>query len=369
MRPLVYLLFLLPVISPLGVTAQDEATRAVRGRVIDAETDEPLAGVHVYLTRTTIGTTTDRDGHYVLDHIPPGSLKIAASMLGYSVEIKRLGLLSGTPATLDFHLKPTVLELGGVEVTATRPDIWYEHLEMFKGLFLGRTPNAPKCDVVNPEMLHFEYDADIDLLHVETNEPLIIENKALGYRLFYHLEAFEAQHGEVRYRGALRFEELEPRNRRERRRWERRRRTAYEGSPQHFLSTVMRANHIRDVHRAGFDVSLVPNFLDDPGYSLPVRSTSFVQPAVDPTHRMLNFSDHLQIIYKPDYREPSSSGIPGQSDNIPIEDYASWITLTDGPAEIDRFGHLFDPYTVTMYGLWSKERVAEALPRDYTPNK
>ena len=198
----------------------------------------------------------------------------------------------------------------------------------------------------------------------------MIENRALGYRMHYYLKEFEVVRGVLRYLGIPRFDELEPRNKREQRRWKRRRRTTYEGSLQHFLATLFANGGIKDVKKAGFEVSVAPQFDIDPSATFPVRSRSFVRPAAEPHSRLLAFEDHLQVIYIPDMDVRSSSGIPGMSNTSPpLGDYASWITLTDGPAEIDRFGHLFDPYTLITFGRWSQERIAESLPRDYQPSR
>ncbi len=115
---------------------------------------------------------------------------------------------------------------------------------------------------------------------------------------------------------------------------------------------------------------MAPQFEFDPSSTFPVRSGSLLSPAAELHSRLLAFEDHLQVVYTPDVRRPSSSGLPGMSSaSPPLDDYASWITLTDGPAEIDRFGRLFDPYALTTYGRWSQERIAEILPREYQPSR
>ena len=50
------------------------AQGTVRGTVTDAETDQPLPGVTVFVQATNTGTTTDVDGGYELT-LPPGQLQ------------------------------------------------------------------------------------------------------------------------------------------------------------------------------------------------------------------------------------------------------------------------------------------------------
>ena len=366
MRPFVFLILLL--LAPRLLVAQDAAPETVQGRVVDAETGEPLAGAHVFLNGTTHGTTTDADGHYRLDRLPPGSHEIAASMLGFELQARRWQPTPNGPSTLDFRLRPAVIALGEVVVSSSRPETWAAYLERFRDLFLGTTDNAERCVMINPEVLNFAYNIDTDRLVASTIAPLVIENRALGYRVFYHLKEFEVREGVVRYLGTSRFEELEPRNKRERRRWNRRRRQTYEGSMPHFLATVFDDETGEAARKAGFDISIAPRFDTDPSATIPARAGVLRQPASQPENRLLTFDDHLLVIYKPDMPAPTPAGVPGATAPPPaLDEYASWITLNNGPAAVDRLGHLHNPYAVTTFGRWGRERLADLLPRDYKP--
>ncbi len=362
------LLLLISMAGPLRLAAQETAPPTLQGRVVDAKTGAPLAGAHVFLAFSTRGTTTDGDGHYRLETLPPGTHEIAASMLGYRLETRRVTLPGDDGASLDFQLEATVLQLGEVVVSSTRSQAWYEHLAYFEPLLLGHTPNASQCEVINPEVLVLDYDEAADHFRAAAHQALIVENRALGYRLFFHLKDFEAWEGTVRYMGVLRFEELPPRNRREQRRWARRRRAAYEGSPQHFFSTLYHAEDADEaLRRGGFEVRRVPNFNLDPTRTVAVRPEALLLPEKEPNRRLLAFEDVLQVIHKAHRPAARSVEVPGSGPPTPLDEYASWITLNDGPTLLAPSGHLFDPYAVTMFGRWSRERIADALPRDYTP--
>ena len=43
---------------------------AVSGRIVDRETGEPLAGANVYIAHSTIGSSTNREGLYLITRIP-----------------------------------------------------------------------------------------------------------------------------------------------------------------------------------------------------------------------------------------------------------------------------------------------------------
>lgn len=57
--------------------------RSLPGYVVDAETGERLSGAHVYLKALQAGTTTNRDGYFVLSGLPTGTYDVQVSYLGY----------------------------------------------------------------------------------------------------------------------------------------------------------------------------------------------------------------------------------------------------------------------------------------------
>src|ERR671925_122351 len=61
-----------------------QSTVTVTGRVVDARTNRPLEAVQVYVEEARTGTTTDRDGRYVLENLPAGEVTLAVQMIGYA---------------------------------------------------------------------------------------------------------------------------------------------------------------------------------------------------------------------------------------------------------------------------------------------
>jgi len=56
---------------------------SVKGRVIDALSNEPMPFVNVIVLGTSIGTVTDIDGNFQLKGLKPGFLRVQASFVGY----------------------------------------------------------------------------------------------------------------------------------------------------------------------------------------------------------------------------------------------------------------------------------------------
>lgn len=56
---------------------------ALRGYVVDGETNERLPGAHVYLKDLEAGTTTNRDGYFVISNLPADAYGAQVSYVGY----------------------------------------------------------------------------------------------------------------------------------------------------------------------------------------------------------------------------------------------------------------------------------------------
>ncbi len=54
----------------------------IAGKIIDADTEEPLLGANVIILETSMGAAADIDGDYFIINIPPGTYQLKISMLG-----------------------------------------------------------------------------------------------------------------------------------------------------------------------------------------------------------------------------------------------------------------------------------------------
>jgi TonB-linked SusC/RagA family outer membrane protein len=96
-----------------------QATGSVRGRVADAATGRPLAGVQVFVVGSGRGTLTNAAGDYVLQNVPAGSLKVRAEMIGYSAAEQTVVVNPGEAARFDFTIAQIAISLDELVVTGT----------------------------------------------------------------------------------------------------------------------------------------------------------------------------------------------------------------------------------------------------------
>jgi TonB-dependent receptor len=83
---------------------------SVRGKVTDASTGESLIGANVILSGTSIGTTTDINGEFLLANIPEGNQTLRVQYLGYLTRNFDVTIISGESVELNIQLSPDVVQ-------------------------------------------------------------------------------------------------------------------------------------------------------------------------------------------------------------------------------------------------------------------
>src|SRR5690606_10214740 len=93
--------------------------QTIRGTVIDEASDVPLAYASVSLQNTTIATTTDSLGNFILKNVPIGRYDIIVSCMGYSPAILReIQVTSAKENFLNVTMKETTGILDEVVIKA-----------------------------------------------------------------------------------------------------------------------------------------------------------------------------------------------------------------------------------------------------------
>ncbi len=90
----------------------------IRGRINDAATGAPLAGVQVRVEGTTVGAQTGSDGTYTITGAPAGSRVLSTRRLGYAPRRAAVTVPESGDATQDFALDKVATTLNDVVVTA-----------------------------------------------------------------------------------------------------------------------------------------------------------------------------------------------------------------------------------------------------------
>jgi len=89
----------------------------IKGRVIEAGSNQPLIATNVLLVGTRMGATTDVEGNFEIIRVPAGTYKIEASFIGYKSVVKDVTVRADQEVTVDFELPIDVLGLDEIVVT------------------------------------------------------------------------------------------------------------------------------------------------------------------------------------------------------------------------------------------------------------
>ncbi len=346
--------------APLAVAQPVTEPSVVVGTVRDAQ-GEVLPGVSVYLSGTTRGTASDRDGRFRIEAVAPGTYRLIGSMVGFAPSAQDVRLAPGATVRADLALAETTADLAPVAVEAQADRRWQRKLAQFQETLLGESANADSARILNPEVL--DLSSRWGTLRATASAPLVIENRALGYRLHYDLLEFSAGATVVRYDGDEVFEPMAPTSAAEGFRWAAARQRAWEGSLQHLLRSVLSGTESAE----GFALAARSPATGRARSTaaLPTTGERLVRDARGvPT---LSVRGELEVVYdrEPEedrylrsawFREPRGRPEPVQR---------STLAVKPGGAALDPDGTPVDPFAVTTTGYFAFERLADRVPRDF----
>src|SRR5207248_8152053 len=111
LRCIIAALLVVPWVAPLGA---QQPTGTVRGRVIDAATQQPLSAVTVTVGGRT--ALTQAGGRYVITGVPAGTDSARARMIGYAPAAQAVTVVGGDTVVVDLALTAQAVRLSEVVV-------------------------------------------------------------------------------------------------------------------------------------------------------------------------------------------------------------------------------------------------------------
>jgi len=341
------LLFCLICINPMMPAAFSQTDEnSIFGNIYDVVTKEPIEDVNVYLSNTTWGSSTNKDGYYKIRQIPEGIHELVVTIIGYNYVSKSVLVKKDSQIKFDFYLEPVIYETEATVVEGSIPTEWLKDLHFFKYYFMGKSNFAQDCEIENEEVLNFSRPNRTFFL-ASAEKPLVIINNALGYRMDCVLVNFTYDQGSDVWRWSIKpkFTELKSENEDTVHKWKSNRRKAYQGSLYHFL----RSFRNKLLNEEGFDI--YPNV--QAGQKIPMRLwrsiivdyDDYILPGILEKEKKLTFVNYLHVVY----------------DNNDV----SWIGLNYTDITLDEFGYPEEDNPYNIYGVWSTNGVADLLPKNY----
>ena len=366
--------------------------------VIDVEKNKLVQNASVFLNTTSIGTATNEQGNFTLT-IPSGRYELIVSSIGYETYTQSLNSNNLTDfITIKLKVKSELMET--VVVQPFEKDGWAKWGQFFLDNFIGTSAIAKNCKIKNTKSIRF-LKSKIELTAM-ADEPLIIENKDLGYTIHYQLEnfsySFESRY--ILYTGYPFFQPMTGNFDRQKK-WERKRSEVYFGSMMHF----MRSLYINKIIEEGFEVRPLKKILNVPyqtNTDTPGNYPSTINSHLTEEERINKYFD--QILHPDRYKDFIGTTIPGDSIAYAVNQTTAGLDFTDfllviykkkaapteyqlrtknggammsqiillngKPIEVQANGNYYNPVDLMSTGYWAwSEKIAMMLPFDYVPSK
>jgi hypothetical protein len=336
-KPLILLLILIGSYSTVY-------NQIIKGTILDKFTKNPIDYAIVYINGTFIGTNANKNGNFELDISKNNLMPLTISALGYysstltdfSTDKVHLVLLT-----------PKVFELNEVVVNAkAQAKNRSANMRLFKKILLGSTLDAMDCYITNEKDISFSYDVETEILKAFTSKPILIDNRALGYKITFYLDKFEVfkKNKTAGYEGHIIFNEDLAANDLQKHKFERRRKSAFLGSKKHFFRALWENN------------------LDSSGFTIYKATIPKRNPLEKLNYNDLVFQkDNLASEDSPRYlKYPGSLGISYKS-KLPT----SSIFFLKDSVYFDKKGN-FDELGIRFSGRMGRQQIAEWLPNEYS---
>lgn len=331
----------------------------VSGKIVDANSKQPLQGASVFCQNTTVGTATNGDGEFRLN-LASGGYDLVVSFTGYDTWSQRISHTSAGLSQLLIELRPKDKSIEAVTITASSEvkDGWTKYGQFFIDNFIGKSSNAKQCVLKNPEALRFFFNKKRNRLKVTGKEDLVILNNALGYTIRYQLDSFVHEYGTGRtlYTGYPFFEALSS-TAQDAEKWSSNRRTAYYGSLLHF----MRSYKDSTLNQSGYKIELMAEDNSTTAIYDPYDTLYFniVEAKVE-----LGFVDKLRIVYAKEQPESiylTDNKLPANT-TVQIS-----ILIFQDLLTVEQNGFYFDQRDLVTLGYMGWEKMGDRLPYDYYP--
>src|SRR5215217_1939372 len=154
---------LLLVTCALFVSTLAFSQSVVTGKITDAETKLPLEGASVFAQNTTKGTMTDKEGNFRL-HLDKGGYELIISFTGYSSRTINFEAVTDREFNLEMQKADNSMSEVVIKSSNEVTDGWEKYGKFFIEHFIGSTPLADSCILLNPEVVKFFYYKRTDRL-------------------------------------------------------------------------------------------------------------------------------------------------------------------------------------------------------------
>ena len=350
----------------LSITVFAQSTHyIVTGKVIDAQTKQPMQAASVFSQNTTIGTATTPEGNFKLE-LPNGGYDLVVTFTGYNTETRRITTADASNPNIVIEIKQKEKELQDVVVRSTNEvtDGWQKYGDFFLENFIGKTNNGKQCTIKNPDALKFYFYKRKNRLKILATAPLEIVNNALGYSIKYTLDSFTHEYKTQvsQYTGYPLFEEMQTDDASLKLKWETNRQQAYNGSILHFMRSLYQKRLVEE----GFEIQFLIN-ANGKETAIPVKSFyGGLNYTMDESNGILGIIPNqtdVAVLYKNE--QPSASYLEANPEAATGFELSVLNFAPNETINIERNGYYYDQNDITFNSYWAWEKVGDMVPYNY----
>ena len=340
-------------------------TYTLTGKVLDANTRQPLQSASVFAQNTTFGTATDAAGNFTL-HLPNGGYELAVTFTGYETIIKRVSNADASNNSMVVEMKQKQKSLEEVSVKSSNEvkNGWEKYGDLFTENFIGSTANSKQCIIKNKEILKFYFSKKRNRLKVISEGALEIENPALGYKIKYSLDSFIHEFGTQAstFAGYPLFEEMQPADDAQKATWHTKRVAAYNGSILHFMRSV----YHRQLKEEGFEVQFIAKNEDAEKVLQLSDFYAALNYTKDDSTQVVDIVPNqpdVAVIYKNEQPEENYNIADAEKKNT-----FQWSVINIAAAQsiaIEQNGYYYDQNDISISGYWAWEKAGDMVPYDF----
>ncbi len=334
----------------------------LQGVVLDQQNLEPVPYATVYLNGTTIGTITNIEGKFTIEHAVAPSL-LVISHISYETQVHPIS--SNANNELKIKLKERTLELSSIEIT----DINLRNINLlhFKNWFLGTDRWGSNAEIKNDSVLVFYRQGEEEFRAV-AKAPLLVEMPLLGYDLQVQLEEFIIRKTpdsktNCSILGYYYFKPYTTTNRLKIIKYEQNRRKAYYNSIQHFCRSL----YSGQLEQNGYRLIEKKENIEDKSYSYEVVKIDSCLRYIEGDQALIcGFKNRRFIIH---YYGDENGKPVDLSKEQGFQTTFSEIYLMNDTCIICSDGIIPDNRRIVFGGFISNKRIGTYLPSDYYPQK
>ncbi|MBL7871350.1 MAG: carboxypeptidase regulatory-like domain-containing protein [Cyclobacteriaceae bacterium] len=328
----------------LGLCICTSSFAQISGFVKDKNTTKVVTGAEVFINNSSIRTLTDKEGSFSLAGLEPGFVDLVVYRKGYDLFKSSIRIQENKEYKLNLDILPSTSIAKPAKVKID--ERWNKNVQWFSRGLLGSGEFANTCKIINPKSLLFQREGEA--LIVSSEEPIKIENAALGFQLHVILLQFKAEAASSVFQVLVNYEVEQSDDYQRQSTLERNRLKAYWGSSRHLFQSLVSGTTAEE----GFLLHDLDNNSLNP--------IDLIGEGKLAGYKKISLEKDIQVTFQ---MEATVTGI--KSNEEPNQ--TSQIKQVDA-LNVNQKGILLNPQSVEISGSMAHEKLAYSLPIDYEPS-